>query len=369
MKDGLRVTRALINLDNLKHNLNEARRRVGERRIMAVVKGNAYGHGMTGISRFLEKEGIEYLGVALIEEGIQLRQAGIKTPILILGGIQEEEAAEAVRNKLAVNLCSMELAESLSKAALQLQETAVVHVKVDTGQVRYGLLPGDVPAFMEKISGLKGIFPEGIFSYGASGEKLGIFLELLETLEGRGFTFPIRHIASSASVNNRQEESYLDMVRIGLFLHGSGRDAANQGTKPVFSLKSAVAFVKTIPAGKFSFYGLGYELKEPTDIAVIAMGYGDGYPKALSHKGEVLIRGRRFPIIGIGMDTLRVDTGRNGIRAGEEVRIIGKQGEEEITVYEVARKLGIGVNELTGLIAARVPRVFMEKGGTAEWLN
>ncbi|HNS32116.1 MAG TPA: alanine racemase [bacterium] len=362
MKDGVRVTRVEINLDNLRHNLGEARKRVGNTKIMAVVKGNAYGHGMTGISRFLERERVDYFGIALLEEGIELRKAGIKTPILVLGCIQPEEAEEAVKYALTLNLCSMEIAKELSVASQKLNKKAAVHIKVDTGQVRYGLLPEDTPAFVDKISRLKGLFMEGIFSYGASEEKLEIFMKLLDTLKNKGYTFPLKHIASSSSVFNRFSESYLDMVRIGLFLHGSGRDARSQETKPVFSMKTAVAFVKTIPAGKFSFYGLGYELKEATDIAVIAMGYGDGYPKKLSRKGEVLIRGKRFPIAGIGMDTLRVDAGNEGIKAGEEVQVIGKQGNEEITVYEIVQKLGIGVNELTGVIATRVPRVFIENG-------
>jgi len=368
MKDGIRVTRVEINLDNMRHNLKEARRRVGKTKIMAVVKGNAYGHGMVGVSHFLEKEGIDYLGVALLEEGIELRKAGIKSPILVLGCIQDEEAEEAVRCGLSLNLCRMELARKLSAAAEKFHKKAIVHVKVDTGQVRYGVMPEDTPAFVKEASMLKGLSMEGIFSYGASEEKLVIFLHLLDLLEKQGFRFPLRHIASSASVNNNSSEHYLDMVRIGLFLHGSGRDARSQGTKPVLSMKSAVAFVKTIPAGKFSFYGLGHELKEPSDIAVIAMGYGDGLPKALSHKTEVLIRGKRFPVVGIGMDTLRVNTEREGIKAGEEVQIIGRQGNEEITVYEIVRQLGIGVNELTEAISTRVPRVFMEKGQPT-WSN
>lgn len=167
-------------------------------------------------------------------------------------------------------------------------------------------------------------------------------------------------MASSSAVFKRFSESYLDMVRIGLFLHGSGRAARSQGTKPVFSLKSAVAFVKTVPAGHFSTSGLGYTLKKESNIAIVATGYGDGIPKALSHKGEVLIRGKRFPIVGVGMDTLKIDAGEEDIHAGEPVQLIGKQGNEEITAYEAAQKLGIGVNQFTGRIAARVPRGFSE---------
>ena len=362
MKDGIRVTRVEVNLDNMRYNLAEARKRVGKARIMAVVKGNAYGHGMDGVSRFLEKEGVGYFCVALLEEGIELRKAGIKKPVLVLSGIQDEEAEEAVRHDLSLNLCRIELAEKLSAAAQKLGRKAVVHIKVDTGQVRYGLMPEDVPAFVERVGRLKGVCMEGIFSYEASKEKLEMFLRLLETLKDRGYTFPLKHIASSSSVFNKFEKSYLDMVRIGLFLHGSGRDARSHGTKPVFSMKSAVAFVKKVPAGPFGVYGLGRELEEPANIAVVAAGYGDGIPKALSYRGEVLIRGKRFPIIGVGMDSLRINAGREDIKAGDEICIVGVQGEDEITVYDIARILGIGVNQFTGRVAKRVPRVFLEKG-------
>jgi|LSQX01.3.fsa_nt_gb alanine racemase len=362
MKDGIRVTRVEINLNNTRHNLNEIRKKVGKSKIMAVMKGNAYGHGMVGVSRFLEKEGVDYIGIALLEEGIELRKAGIKIPILVLSGIQAEEAEEAVKYDLTINLCNMKVAEQLSLASQKLNKTAITHLKIDTGQIRYGLLPKDTLPFVKEVSKLKGVILEGIFSYGGtSEEKLDIFLQLLDSLEKEGYTFKLRHIASSGSLYIDYSKSYLDMVRAGLFFHGTGRNAAELNLKPAFSMKSAVAFSKIVPAGRFSFYGLGYELKEPTNILIIAMGYGDGYFKALSRKSEVLIRGKRFPVVGIGMDTLIVKTDKEEIQAGEEVQIIGKQGNEEITVYEIAQKLGIGVNEFTGAISTRVPRVFIEK--------
>lgn len=177
MRDGIRVTRADIHLGSMLHNLNEAKRRVGKAKIMAVVKGNAYGHGMVEVSRFLEKQGIDYLGVALLEEGIELREAGIKTPILVLSCIQEEEAEEALRYNLALNLCSINLAKKLSSAAKKLNKKAVVHIKVDTGHIRYGLLPEDVPAFVKEAGKLKGLCMEGVFFLPAERRNAESFLE------------------------------------------------------------------------------------------------------------------------------------------------------------------------------------------------
>ena len=253
MKDGIRVTRIEINLNNTRHNLNEARKKVGKSKIMAVLKGNAYGHGMLGLSKFLEKEGVDYFGIALLEEGIELRKAGIKTPILVLSGIQAEEAEEAIKYDLTVNLCDMKVAEQLSLVSQKLNKTAVAHLKIDAGQIRYGLLPDDTLPFLKKVSNLKGIFMEGIFFYGGADiDKTNIFFQLLNSLEKEGYTFKLRHIASSGSLHNDYSESYLDMVRIGLFLHGSGRNARSLNLKPVFSMKSAVAFSKRVPADKFA---------------------------------------------------------------------------------------------------------------------
>lgn len=367
MKDGYRVTRAEINLDNTAHNLREARRRLGKARLMAVVKGDAYGHGMVGLSRFLEKEGVDFFAVALLEEALVLRQSGIRSPILVMSSIQDEEAGEAVARDLAVNLCRPGLAGALSAAARRLGKPAGVHVKVDTGAARYGVLPADAPAFIEEACALEGIRLDGIFSYGTEKEQLDLFLAVLEKIRERGISPPLRHFASSNALCRDFRESYLDLARVGLFLHGSGRDAAALGTKPVFSLKSAVAFSKTVPAGPFALHGLGRELPRPTTIAIVPAGYGDGIPKPLARAGgEVLIRGRRFPVLGIGMDSMQVDAGNENIRAGEPVQVVGSQGGEEITAYEVARKLGIGVNQFTGRVSARVPRIFIQNGRSVD---
>ncbi len=365
----VRPTRAEISLDNLCQNFKEIRRKVGNKKILAAVKANAYGHGMIEVSKSLEESGVDYFGVAILEEGIALRKAGIKKPILIFGAGRPEEAPEILKYDLTQTLTTFDMAERLSKYALILKKNAVVHIKVDTGMGRLGFLPEDIPEFVEKVSRLPGLYIEGIYSHFPSTlnkqpeytkRQLKTFLALLENLREKGYNFPIKHIANSMAIIEFTE-SYLDMVRAGFILYGL-KKITELNFSPVLSLKTQISFIKELPAGSFVSYGLTYNTKNKNRIAVLPIGYGDGLPRALSNRGEVLIRGKRFPMVGaICMDMTMVNVGNEEIKEGEEVVIIGCQGEDEIKVKEIAEKLNTFENEIVTRISARVPRVYIKK--------
>lgn len=364
-----RDTRAEINIDSLLHNLQEVRKKTGTAKIMGEVKANAYGHGMFAVSRALESAGIDYFGVALMEEALSLRQNGIKKPILVQACIDPAQAPEAVKHNLTVSLSEPAAAKALSAAAKKLKKRALVHIKVDTGLHRFGRLPEDIPELVRQTSRLEGICMEGIYSHFASSlladksytmMQFNSFLKVIAALEKIGYTFPLRHIAGSLAIIEFPG-SYLDMVRTGTALYGTKRVEGFEFT-PVLSLKSRVCFVKSVPAGSLISYRMKYRTEKRSNIAVISIGYADGLPRALYKKGEVLIRGKRFPIAGIvAMDNTMIDVGDADISAGEEVVVIGRQGSEEITVAQLAEKLETSNGEITSRISERVPRVYTGK--------
>lgn len=364
----IRSTYASINLDNLIHNLDIVKKLVKPgSKILAAVKANAYGHGLVEISKALEEAGIDYLGVAIIEEAIELRNAGIKAPLFIFGPGRPEEACDIIKYNLTQTLTDFKMAEALSSEAVRANSKAKVHIKVDTGMGRLGFSCDETPGVVQKIKSLPGIFIEGIYSHFPSAlsankeyteKQFEEFSRLLEALADD--KPPVCHIANSMAIL-QFPESYMDMVRLGFILYGLYPDSGHP-FKPVLTLKSAISHVKWHPEGSSVSYGLSYRTPKKTQIAVLPIGYGDGIPRALSNNGQVLINGKRFPIVGaVCMDQTLVDAGDEKVFSGMEVVIIGKQKGAEITATEIAMRLGTFENEIVTRITSRVPRIFFSE--------
>jgi alanine racemase len=356
-------------------NLRAVKDLVGPRvKVMAVVKADAYGHGAVRLAQVAAANGAEQLAVATLDEAVTLREAGLKLPILVLGtSIPGDGVEEAVERGIAQALCTVELAEALSRAAARRGKAALAHLKVDTGMSRIGVRPHEAVPFMERVGRLPGLRLEGIFShFAAADEPDNVYTELqfrrfqdtLAALAKAGYTFPHRHIANSAAILDHPE-MHLDMVRPGCILFGSWPSEKTQrkiSLKPTLALKTRIVFLKRVSAGTPVSYGLTYKAPAERLLATLPVGYADGYRRGLSNKASVLVRGVRAPIVGrVCMDQCVVDvTAVPGVALGDEVVLIGRQGEEEITAQELADLLGTLDLELFCGIAPRVPRVYRE---------
>ncbi|MGQ9780252.1 MAG: alanine racemase [Bacillota bacterium] len=378
----IRPVWAEVDLDAIRHNVGEVRRLVGQRtKIMAVVKADGYGHGAVPVARAALAAGAEWLGVSLPEEGIALRRAGIGAPILVLGPLQPEQVEPVIRYGLTPTVCHRAAAEALAAAAAG--RKVGVHVKVDTGMGRIGLAPGEVLSFVRWLRTLPGIELGGVFSHLARADErdkthalgqLRLFTEVCAALRAAGIDPGLCHLANSAAVIDLPH-AHLDMVRTGIMIYGlrpsAEVDLSRVTLRPALSLHARVVFVKRVPAGTGISYGHAYYTKAPATIATLPIGYADGWTRLLSGKAEVLIGGRRYPMVGrICMDQAMVDLGDDETSIGAEAVLIGRQGAEEITADEVAEKLGTINYEVVCMIGDRVPRVYRgqgaEEGGRGE---
>lgn len=374
---------AEIDLDNLAHNLREIRRRIGEGpEIMAIVKANAYGHGAPQICRAALEHGATWLGVALVEEAVALRRAGITAPVHILGMPAPWQAEAVVAADVSCAVCDREVAAALSQAAVRLGRPARVQLKIDTGMGRLGLLPGEAPEFLRFLRSLPGVELVGAFTHFASSDESDKGYTLLQherfrqalaaCAEGCGAEgLLLTHAANSGAIID-QPELAGSLVRPGIIMYGlypsPEVDHAAIDLRPVMSLKARVAYVKRLPAGSPVSYGRTYVTKRDELVALIPLGYADGYSRLLSGKAEVLLHGRRMPVRGrICMDQFVVGVPEGvEVRAGDEAVIFGRQGEEEITVDELAEKLGTINYEVLCGIAGRIPRVYLRAGEVQE---
>ena len=366
-----RPTRIDVDLDALAHNLRGIRAHVGVP-VMGIVKANAYGHGLVPVALHLQAQGIEQLGVAFLEEGIALRQAGITIPILVLGGIFGPQVVQFIAHDLEITVSSLDKLRQVEDAAQALGRKAVIHLKIDTGMERIGVHSYSAAPFIEAAVASKWCVLKGIYSHLAcaddpqssmTGLQVERFLEACAHFTRIGAPMPLRHLANSGGVLHFPE-THLDMVRPGILLYGVLPDPASQpavDVKPVLSLVSQVVYFKVVKAGNPVSYGATWAPVEDTRVVTIPIGYGDGYPRALSSRGEVLIRGQRYPIVGrICMDQFMVDIGHDSAWNEDEVVLIGRQGEAMITVESVARAAGtIPYEILTGL-NQRIPRVYRQ---------
>ncbi len=367
-----RPTVAEIDLKALAFNYRQISKRIPRGvKILAVVKANAYGHGALPISLRLEKLGVEYLGVAISDEGVELRKGGVKAPILIFGGIYQEDTDQVIRYHLTPVVFDIESLKRLSEAAERQKKKVKVHLKVDTGMGRLGI-PFDLfSSLLKEVQKFPRIEIEGILSHFSmtDGEEAytshqwGKFQEALEMAREMGIFSRYLHMASSATLTAFPDYSG-NLVRPGIMLYGSYPSPVFENLiklKPVLTLKTRIHFLKSVPPGSRISYGGTFVTKRESLIATLPIGYADGYSCHLSNRGEALIRGRRVPVIGrVCMDLTMVDvTDIPKVSAGDEAILIGRQGRERITVDEIAKKIGSIPYEVLCLVGRRVPRVYM----------
>ena len=367
-------TWAEVDLTAIEHNFMAARNHLPEHmKLLVTVKANAYGHGAVKVAKLLEGKA-DYFALAAMDEAVQLRQAGICTPLLILGPVQPADYKRAAKYGVALTVSSLEEAKAISVCAEETGKKITVHFALDTGMSRIGFACTEEAARqIAEAAKLPGIIPEGIFSHFALADSKDKSYVNLQTqnfrhmLELIGVDFPIRHLYNSAAIAELEPE--FDMAREGIILYGllpSDEVDLSRigGVKPAMSLRSHVSFVKNLPAGTPISYGCTYRPEKDAMIATVMAGYADGVPRLLSNCGEVIIRGVKAPIVGrVCMDQFMVDvTHIPGVCAGDAVTIFGTDGEATITADEVAEKAQTIGYELVCGIAPRVPRVYMKNG-------
>jgi alanine racemase len=334
-----------------------------------MVKANAYGHGAKIVAAALERSGVDWLGVALVEEGIELRLSGVRAPVLVFDGAYGRDYEALFEGELTPILFREDHLEGLSAAAKRIGRSAVGHLKVDTGMGRVGVLPAEVAAFAEKAK-QGGVAIDGVCTHFSNADlgdvemvrrQVAAFDEALLAVRRAGHTPRWIHLANSAATVDRPE-SHRSLVRPGLSLYGyvaSPRFAEGLGLRPVMRWTTEVLQVKAVPAGFPVSYGGTFVTRRPSRLATLGVGYADGYRRALSNKGEVLVRGQRAQVAGrVTMDLVVVDvTDVPGVAPGDEVVLIGRQGEQEITADELAEHCETNSYEILCGVSARVPRV------------
>ena len=362
----LQKTFAEVSLKALSNNLSVVRKKTGNNGIIAVVKANAYGHGISEISKHIIKKDVSCLGVAYAHEGIALRQAGIESPILLF--FDRDTADVCIKYNLTPSIFDVASAKKLSKEAYKQNRTIPVHIKVDTGMGRVGLDLKKAEKEIAEIVNLKNIAVEGLFSHFSDADlqdkdfanlQLERFRSLIKKLKKKKITFRYIHMANSAAILT-MPDTHFDLVRPGIMLYGYA--CCERGKiKPVLSLKSSIILLKKVPAGTPIGYGRTFITERKSTIATIPIGYADGYSRKLSNNGDVLICGKRAPVVGrICMDTIMVDvTGIPDVSYRSEVVLIGSQGKEHITADELAEKTGTIPYEILTSIGERVKRVYV----------
>ncbi len=376
----IRPTRVEIDLEAIAGNVALACKLAGPRTaVMAVVKADAYGHGAVPVARAALASGATRLAVAIPEEAIPLRAAGIHCPILVLGPIHGEQAELTVSHRLDQCVSDFSQAEPLDRAARAIGGSVPVHLKVDTGMGRVGVTPKEAPRLAAAIRGLSTLRLAGIMTHFAEAdaadpsftrEQLGRFGEAIDLLRASGIPVPARHVANSAALLGCPE-ARLDLVRPGIMLYGCdprvGWRPADPALRPALSFRTRISQLKDLSAGRSVSYGRTFVAPRDMRIATLPVGYADGLARALSNRGQALVRGQRVPIVGrICMDMTMVDvTGVAGVRAGDEVVLIGRQDSEAITAEEIAGVQGTISYEVLCQISGRVPRVYLPIGSPA----
>ncbi|AUS98215.1 alanine racemase [Clostridium thermosuccinogenes] len=377
---------AEVNLDNIAHNVREIRRITDKKaEIMGVVKADAYGHGVMGVAKTLINNGVTRLAVSMLDEAIQLRNYGIDVPILILSYTDPIRAEEIVKNNVTQTVFSHDLAKALSDAAVRLKKRVKIHIKIDTGMSRVGFMPGySAVKNVVEISKLPGIIVEGLFTHFASADEkdksytymqFERFMSICTELSRIGVHIPIKHVANSATIMEFPE-MHLDMVRPGIILYGMyPSEEVNKNKinlKPAMTLKANVILVKEVEPDTSISYGRIFTTKRTSRIATIPIGYADGYTRLLTGRAKVLINGEFAPVVGkICMDQCMVDVTdlKSDVRVGDEVVLLGRQGENEITAEDIASAVGTINYEMVCLIGKRVPRFYIEGGKISDVLN
>ncbi len=367
---------AEIDLDAIASNMREIRRITQkDTKVMAIVKADAYGHGAVELSKVLLYNGADMLGVAILDEALQLRMHNIHVPILILGYTPEAIIEKVVTNNIIQTIFSFEMAEAINKVAMKHHKKVEVHIKIDTGMGRLGFLPIEKTVDeIEKIYNMEGLHITGIYTHFSSAdeaektftyEQLNRFIKYAGLVEERIEKKLMKHVSNSAAIIHSQD-FHFDCVRAGIILYGhypsEEVEKENIHLIPSMSLKTHVSYIKELEKGSFIGYGRTFVTNRKSKIATIPVGYADGYSRALNNGGRVLISGQYAPIVGrICMDQFMVDvTEIENIKAGDEVVLFGKQLENRITVEEIATIMGTINYEVLCLVGKRVPRVYFK---------
>lgn len=368
-----RKTVVEINLRAIRHNIESLKKSIHrDVKFMIPVKADAYGHGITRVSRYMEQNGlVDMLGVASLDEGIELRKGGITLPVLVLGLLMPgmEQIDALLKYGLSQTVADAELASQISERASSMNTTAALHLKVDTGMGRIGCGPDAAVAIAAEISALNNVVLEGIYSHFPDADEpacdftldqISTLKEIITQLDASGVSIPYRHIANSAGIIN-YPGSVFNMVRPGIIVYGY---LPSPGIQPPFkvvpamTMKSAIMFTKRISAGTPLSYGRTYSAEKDENIATIPLGYGDGYSRLLSNRGKVIIRDKIYPVVGrVSMDQILVNLGDDIYPAGEEVILFG---EKTITADTVASWIDTIPYEITCGISKRVPRIYIE---------
>jgi alanine racemase len=367
---GYRPTWAEVNLRNLAYNFRSIRKILSPKvKIMVTVKADAYGHGLIPVAERLIRCGVDHLGVASIDEGIKLREAGINKPILVLGYVLKKDIAPLFKYNLTQTVCTEGLASALNKKARSLDKLINVHIKIDTGMGRLGVLHHEALELVEKIHKLRSLRIEGIFTHLALADmnedfthyQIDSFNALITRLHKEGIRIPLIHAANSMGAIGYRH-SHFNMIRPGLAIYGLyPKENLKIRLKPVLSLKTRVIYAKKVPQSYGISYGHEYITKKPTRIAILPIGYGDGYPRNLSNQGPVLIKGRFFRITGrVCMDQVMVDVQDADIRVADTAVLIGSQGKHRITAEELAVLCGTIPYEIVCGLGSRIPRVYIQ---------
>lgn len=363
-----------IDLNALEKNYNFIRSRINNNtKIAAVVKANAYGHGAVKIAQKLSQLGVEYFCVGSPEEGIELRKNGIQKPILVLAEILKCQVSDVIRGDLIQAVGSLETLSYLNKAGSELNKIVKVHLKIDTGMGRIGFLSKNVVDVFKYINKLDFIKIDGVFSHLAQADQadkkfsykqLQKFNDLLENIKKEGFNVPLTHLANSAAIIDLPE-TFFDLVRPGIILYGllpSKELNKEASLKGLLSFKTKITQIRKLEANSFISYGSTYKTSGQEKIAVLPVGYKDGYPRLLSNQGEVLIRGERAPIRGrvcMGQTIVSVENIEN-VELGDEVVLLGKQGKEEISALEIADLCGTISYEIICNFSEKLEKIYIE---------
>ena len=368
---GVRSTFVEVNLLQLSLNLQAIHRKVSPAKIMIVVKANAYGHGLTEVAKYLDAQ-VDYIGVAVLEEGILLREIGVQTPILVLGGIWGDQIPSYIENELTLTAPSVERLRQINDAAETLGKKAKVHLKVDTGMERIGVHYYNAHTLQEFALNCKHVEVEGIFSHFANADAANLshakqqlerFHEVLSFYEKRKLPMPMRHMANSGGIL-QLPESYFDMVRPGILFYGvypSSEAKRTVAVKPALSWKSRVVYFKITQPGHPVSYGSTWQSDHNVRLVTVPVGYGDGYFRGMSNKAQVVLHGKKYPQVGrICMDQILVNIEGDSAFNGDEVILIGEEENGvSVTVEELAEWADTIPYEILTNINTRVPRIYL----------
>ena len=362
-----------IDMDALRHNFKQIKKIVPKQKMLCIVKGNAYGHGSEHMALLFEKLGADYLGVAIPEEGVELRLAGVTVPILVLSAIADKQIEVCLEYDLTITVPSDERLALIERVAADKQKRARVHIKIDTGMGRIGVNWQRISKLIEPIKNAQNIDFEGLYSHFATSDmkddmtqiQIDRFHHAIQEFDDNGISFDIKHIANSGGILFHPE-SHFDMVRAGMILYGlfEGRDhTAVIDLKPAMSWKTEVTYFKYVPAGMGIGYGHHYVAKRGTRMVTLPVGYADGYQRAMGPHGKVIIRDHIYPIAGrICMDQMMIDIGPGGeAYKRDQVILVGQSANKQITFFDIAKWSDTSIYELLSQISYRVPRVYMNE--------